>query len=42
MSYNRGGGGCDDGGDAGPDGKAIDPGTNCTINNYGTITGDIT
>ena len=30
------------GGDAGPDGKAIDPGTNSTINNYGTITGDIT
>ena len=31
-----------EGGDAGPDGKAIDPGTNSTINNYGTITGDIT
>ena len=30
------------GGDAGPDGKAIDPGTNSTINNYRTITGDIT
>jgi len=30
------------GGEAGPDGKAIDPGTNSTINNYGTITGDIT
>ncbi len=30
------------GGEAGPDGKAIDPGSNSTINNYGTITGDIT